>query len=164
MLTRDKASPAHLRGRRPPSLVSNSDTEESFKGKQADEAFVGQNQNKGHFENHPPMQSTENSLGAQHQTQHTAFTIDLGDEPPPPNLKSPQSNLESADEIVLTAAADDRSLDSPQQSLLEEAEAVIARLRPTSSPHQVRSSSSSSSWDAPLLPPTLLPPALLPLG
>ena len=110
-----------------PVLVSNSDTEleleEAFQGPpKSDQAFA---QNPDHFEKHSTMQSTENTTAA----QNIGFTIDLDDEEPPRSLESVTSDLDSPQ----------RSFDSPQRSLLEEAEAVVARLRPTSSPYQASS-------------------------
>ena len=111
--------------------MSNSDTEleldQAFEAKQSDQAF-GQNSDDhhdpGHFEKHPTMQSTENNnsstAAAQKAENTTAFTINLDD-----NDELPRS-LESAE----------RNLESPQRSLLEEAEAVVARLRPACSPYQ----------------------------
>ena len=114
-----------------PSLVSNSDTEleldQGFEAKQSDQAF-GQNSDDhhdpGHFEQHSTMQSTENKNSstaavAQKAENTTAFTINLDDNELPRSLESAQRNLES-----------------PQRSLLEEAEAVVARLRPACSPYQ----------------------------
>ena len=110
--------------------MSNSDTEleldEAFEAKQSDQAF-GQNSDDhhdpGHFEKHSTMQSSENnsSTAAAQKAENTvAFTINLDD-----NNELPRS-LESAE----------RNLESPQRSLLEEAEAVVARLRPACSPYQ----------------------------
>ena len=114
--------------------MSNSDTEleldEAFEAKQSDQAF-GQNSDDhhdpGHFEKHTTMQSTENNnsstaaaAAAQKAENTTAFTINLDDDNELPR------SLESAE----------RNLESPQRSLLEEAEAVVARLRPACSSYQ----------------------------
>ena len=59
-----------------------------------------------------------------------AFTIDLDDEELPQSLESTQSHQRSPE-------SPPRKSETPQRSLLEEAEAVVAMLRPTSSPSQV---------------------------
>ena len=58
-----------------------------------------------------------------------AFTIDLDDEELPQSLESTQSHERSLE-------SPSRKSETPQRSLLEEAEAVVAMLRPTSSPSQ----------------------------
>ena len=58
-----------------------------------------------------------------------AFTIDLDDEELPQSLESTQSDERSPE-------SPQRKSETPQRSLLEEAEAVVAMLRPTSSPSQ----------------------------
>ena len=58
-----------------------------------------------------------------------AFTIDLDDEELPQSLESTQSHERSLE-------SPPRKSETPQRSLLEEAEAVVAMLRPTSSPSQ----------------------------
>ena len=58
-----------------------------------------------------------------------AFTIDLDDEELPQSLESTQSDERSLE-------SPQRKSETPQRSLLEEAEAVVAMLRPTSSPSQ----------------------------
>ena len=58
-----------------------------------------------------------------------AFTIDLDDEELPQSLESTQSDERSPEPPP-------RKSETPQRSLLEEAEAVVAMLRPTSSPSQ----------------------------
>ena len=58
-----------------------------------------------------------------------AFTIDLDDEELPQSLESTQSHEGSL-------KSPSRKSETPQRSLLEEAEAVVAMLRPISSPSQ----------------------------
>merc|ERR1719391_180319 len=71
------------------------------------------------------MQSTENKNSstaavAQKAENTTAFTI----------------NLDNDNELPRSLESAERNLESPQRSLLEEAEAVVARLRPACSPYQ----------------------------
>ena len=58
-----------------------------------------------------------------------AFTIDMDDEELPQSLESTQSDERSPE-------SPPRKSETPHRSLLEEAEAVVAMLRPTSSPSQ----------------------------
>ena len=58
-----------------------------------------------------------------------AFTIDMDDEELPQSLESTQSDERSPE-------SPSRKSETPQRSLLEEAEAVVAMLRPISSPSQ----------------------------
>ena len=108
--------------------MSNSDTEveleQAFEGQpKPDQAFA---QNPDHLEKHSTMQSTENTIAVGQKAQNIGFAIDLDDEEPPRCLESARSDLDSTQ----------RNLESTQRSLLEEAEVVVARLRPTSSPYQ----------------------------
>ena len=141
--------------------MSNSDTEleleQAFEAApQSDLPLLGQNPDRGHFEKHSTMQSTNKSsiTAAPQKAQNTAFTIDLDGNESRSNLESSQRSLESPQRSL---ESPQRSLESPQRSLLEEAEAVVARLRPSSSPHQASCSSrrekifyQTNNW--PLLP------------
>ena len=100
VLTRDKASPAHLRGRRPPSLVS-SDTEGDS----------------------PPPTSP-------HTTTHAPLTTDLVAATPPMEYRGAKGCKELLEDRQDREAAPAREEASPQRSLLQEAEAVVALLRP----------------------------------
>jgi len=120
--------------------VSNSDTEleleQAFEAApQSDLPLLGQNPDRGHFEKHSTMQSTNKSsiTAAPQKAQNAAFIINLDGDESRSHLESSQRSLESPQRSL---ESPQRSLESPQRSLLEEAEAVVARLRPSSSPSQ----------------------------
>ena len=140
--------------------MSNSDTEleleQAFEAAPQSDLPLGQNPDRGHFEKHSTMQSTNKSsiTAAPQKVQNAAFIINLDGDESRSHLESSQRSLESPQRSLESLQ---RSLESPQRSLLEEAEAVVARLRPSSSPHQASCSSrrekifyQTNNW--PLLP------------
>ena len=98
VLNRDKASPAHLRGRRPPSLVSS---------------------------------ETEPEIASALTTTDTAHTMNTRSTPSP-CLLPPSAFTVNHDNFEETPGRDLHS-PSPCLSLLEETEALVARLRPPKS-------------------------------